>query len=68
MIAEYGDKIRWSTVAANDDEKVVRNLLSSDVNLVGFSDSGSKVTLGVNEKRKVLIRETWDFRIQHFMC
>jgi N-acyl-D-aspartate/D-glutamate deacylase len=41
LVAEHGEKLRWSTVVGNDRPKALRGILTHPDILVGFSDAGA---------------------------
>ncbi len=44
LLREFDTELRWSTVTANRDPKVVRDLLFNPLLLPGFNDSGAHLT------------------------
>jgi N-acyl-D-aspartate/D-glutamate deacylase len=41
LVADFGTKLRWYTVMANDRPDVIREMISSPDVLIGFSDAGA---------------------------
>ncbi len=41
LVAQFGTKLRWYTVMANDRPAVIREMVSSPDVLIGFSDAGA---------------------------
>ena len=43
LVMEFGRDLRWYTTVANDDKKVLRNMVKDDNILVTFSDAGAHI-------------------------
>ncbi len=43
LVMEFGRDLRWYTTVANDDKKVLRNMVKDDNILVTFSDGGAHI-------------------------
>jgi N-acyl-D-aspartate/D-glutamate deacylase len=43
LVMEFGRDLRWYTTVANDDKKVLRNMVKDDNIIVTFSDAGAHI-------------------------